>query len=65
MSQTIDQFNSHIMGSYGRYDLVLEGGKDRVATDEEGKEYIDFGSGIGTNSLRVFKSILRQQRSRS
>ena len=51
MSQTIDQFNSHVMGSYGRYDLVLEGGKDRVATDEDGKQYIDFGSGIGTNSL--------------
>ena len=51
MSQTIDKFNSHVMGSYGRYDLVLEGGKDRVATDEDGKQYIDFGSGIGTNSL--------------
>ncbi len=51
MSQTINQFNSHVMGSYGRYDVVLEGGKDRVATDEDGKHYIDFGSGIGTNSL--------------
>ena len=39
------------MHSYGRYDVVLEKGKDRVAVDENGKEYIDFGSGIGTNSL--------------
>ena len=48
---TIEQFNEHIMGSYGRYDLVLEKGKGRTATAEDGKTYIDFGSGIGTNSL--------------
>lgn len=48
---TIENFNNHIMPSYGRYDLVLEKGKGRTATDENGKEYIDFGSGIGTNSL--------------
>ncbi len=48
---TIEQFNKYVMPSYGRYDLVLNKGKDRVATDENGKEYIDFGSGIGTNSL--------------
>ncbi|MCH5205342.1 MAG: aspartate aminotransferase family protein [Oscillospiraceae bacterium] len=39
------------MHSYGRYDLVLDKGKDVTADDENGKEYIDFGSGIGTNSL--------------
>lgn len=48
---TIEQFNAHVMGSYGRFDLVLEKGKNQCATDENGKEYIDFGSGIGTNSL--------------
>ena len=48
---TIDQFNQHVMPTYGRYDVVLEKGKNRVATDENGKQYIDFGSGIGTNSL--------------
>jgi acetylornithine/N-succinyldiaminopimelate aminotransferase len=51
MSKTIEEFNSHIMGSYGRYDLVLESGENQIATDENGKQYIDFGSGIGTNSL--------------
>ena len=51
MSKTIEEFNSHIMGSYGRYDLVLESGENETATDENGKQYIDFGSGIGTNSL--------------
>ena len=51
MKTTIDQFNQHVMPTYGRYDLVLEKGENRVATDENGKQYIDFGSGIGTNSL--------------
>ena len=48
---TIEQFNEHVMSTYGRYDVVLEKGESRVAVDENGKEYIDFGSGIGTNSL--------------
>ncbi len=48
---TIEQFNNFVMPSYGRYDLVLEKGEGRTAVDENGKEYIDFGSGIGTNSL--------------
>lgn len=48
---TIEQFNKYVMPSYGRYDVVLEKGQGRQAVDENGKEYIDFGSGIGTNSL--------------
>ena len=48
---TIDKFNEHIMQSYGRYPLVMEKGEGRRCKDENGKGYIDFGSGIGTNSL--------------
>lgn len=48
---TIEQFNKYVMHSYGRYDLVMDKGEGRRAEDENGKEYIDFGSGIGTNSL--------------
>lgn len=48
---TIEQFNKYVMPSYGRYDLVLDKGEGELATDENGKQYIDFGSGIGTNSL--------------
>ncbi len=51
MNSTIEKFNEHIVHSYGRYDLVLDSGKGRTAADDEGREYIDFGSGIGTNSL--------------
>ena len=48
---TIEQVHKYVMPSYGRYDLVLDSGSGRQAVDENGKEYIDFGSGIGTNSL--------------
>lgn len=48
---TIEQFNKYVMHSYGRYDLVMDKGEGRCAEDENGKQYIDFGSGIGTNSL--------------
>lgn len=48
---TIEKFNGSVMGTYGRYDLVLNSGSGRTAVDENNKEYIDFGSGIGTNSL--------------
>ncbi|MCH5208874.1 MAG: aspartate aminotransferase family protein [Oscillospiraceae bacterium] len=49
--KTIEQFNKYVMHSYGRYDLVLDNGGDVTSVDEEGKSYIDFGSGIGVNSL--------------
>ena len=48
---TIDKFNEHVMGTYGRYPLVMDSGSGETASDENGKKYIDFGSGIGTNSL--------------
>ena len=48
---TIEKFNDSVMHTYGRYDLVMESGSGREATDENNKKYIDFGSRIGTNSL--------------
>ena len=48
---TIEQFNSHVMQTYGRLPLEMESGSGRTCTDEDGKRYLDFGSGIGTNSL--------------
>lgn len=39
------------MNTYGRFGVALEKGNERSCVDENGKEYIDFGSGIGTNSL--------------
>ncbi len=48
---TIEKFNQHVMATYGRLNIVLDKGSEQNAVAEDGKEYIDFGSGIGTNSL--------------
>ncbi len=37
--------------AYGRYDILLEKGEGVHLYDTEGKEYLDFYSGIGVNSL--------------
>ncbi|MDR0904368.1 MAG: aspartate aminotransferase family protein [Ruminococcus sp.] len=51
MNETINEFNKYVMQTYGRYDIVLETGENDNAASENDKTYIDFGSGIGTNSL--------------
>lgn len=40
-----------IVHTYGRYDVVAESGKGATLKDVNGKEYIDFTSGIGVNSF--------------
>ena len=40
-----------IVNTYARYDLAVKQGKGSVCTSYDGKEYIDFTSGIGVNSL--------------
>ncbi len=41
----------NILNTYKRFDLVIKEGKGATFTDENGKKYIDFSSGIGTNSF--------------
>ena len=48
---TIEKFDDNVMHTYGRFGVVFEKGNQRECIDENGKQYIDFGSGIGTNSL--------------
>lgn len=43
--------HQYMMHTYGRFDAALVSGKGAVAKDVNGKEYIDFTSGIGVNSL--------------
>ena len=51
-SEEIKQLDeSSFMPTYGRFEAVLVSGKNATGVDCEGKEYIDFGSGIGVNSL--------------
>ena len=46
-----DQDQSYILHTYGRVDASLVKGRNARAWDTEGKEYIDFTSGIGVNAL--------------
>lgn len=45
------QEKENLMPTYGRFPVALVKGKGVYATDTEGKQYIDFGSGIGVNAL--------------
>ena len=41
----------YMMHTYGRFQTALVSGKGAVAKDVDGKEYVDFTSGIGVNCL--------------
>lgn len=45
--------NEYVAHSYGRFDVVLDKGKGSTLYDENGKEYIDFGSGIGVTAFGI------------
>lgn len=45
--------NEYVAHSYGRFDVALEKGKGSTLYDENGKEYIDFGSGIGVTAFGI------------
>lgn len=48
---TREQMDQYVMATYGRLPIVFQSGQEREAVDEDQKSYVDFGSGIGTNSL--------------
>ena len=43
--------HAHTLQTYGRFDVAIAHGKGATLWDLEGKEYIDFTSGIGVNSV--------------
>ncbi|HHV50866.1 MAG TPA: aspartate aminotransferase family protein [Clostridiales bacterium] len=43
--------SGYLMQTYSRFNVAVESGKGSVVFDNNGKPYIDFGSGIGVNSL--------------
>lgn len=51
--KAVELDSRYIMGTYGRYPLAPESGKNATVTDFDGKKYIDFTSGIGVNSLGI------------
>ncbi len=46
-----DADQSFVAGTYGRFPVAIEKGKNATCYDFDGKKYIDFSSGIGVNSL--------------
>ena len=51
MSVSFSAGDGGLMPTYGRFPVELDRGRGAVAIDTNGKEYIDFGSGIGVNAL--------------
>ena len=49
--KVIKRDDKYVAHTYGRSPLVLEKGQGMVAWDPEGREYLDFTSGIGVTSL--------------
>ena len=49
--ELISLSQAHIMNTYGRFPVALDHGKGARLYDMEGREYIDFASGIGVSSL--------------
>ena len=56
----IETDNTYVAHSYGRFPICITGGKGSILYDENGKEYIDFGSGIAVNSFGVSDDIWKQ-----
>ena len=50
-TKELDQ--TYVAGTYKRFDAALKYGKGSTIYDEDGKEYIDFGSGIAVNAFGI------------
>lgn len=51
MNATIEKTQQYVLGCYGRFPVSLVQGEGVRVWDEDGKEYLDFGSGIAVCSL--------------
>ena len=45
--------NQYVAHAYGRFDVTLTKGQGSTLYDENGKKYIDFGSGIGVTAFGI------------
>lgn len=45
--------NTYVAHAYGRFDVTITKGKGSAVYDEQGKKYIDFGSGIGVTAFGI------------
>ncbi|MBQ9520400.1 MAG: acetylornithine/succinylornithine family transaminase [Acholeplasmatales bacterium] len=51
MTDIIKEDNENILNTYKRFNVVIKEGHGATFTSFDGKKYIDFSSGIGTNSF--------------
>ena len=51
MSNLKERDKEYVLGTYARFPLEIVSGKGAIAKDENGKEYIDMGSGIGVTAF--------------
>ena len=49
----MERDKQYVAGTYNRFPVSVVSGKGSVCYDENGKEYIDMGSGIGVTSLGI------------
>lgn len=47
----IEKDKQYIANTYGRFPVTIVSGHGSIAVDENGKEYIDMGTGIGVNAF--------------
>lgn len=52
--------DKYVAHSYGRFDVCLTKGKGSTLYDENGKKYIDFGSGIGVTAFGIGDDIWKE-----
>lgn len=51
MSTTMELGNQYLIKAYNRFPITLDHGKGMYLYDDTGKQYLDFGSGIGVLAL--------------
>ena len=64
-SNIIEKVENNVIHTYNRYQVALKKGEGMYLYDEEGKKYLDFGSGIGVFALgygnREYGDVLKEQ----
>jgi len=53
MSTVIERDKKYVAGTYNRFPVSIVSGKGSIVYDENGREYIDMGSGIGVTSFGI------------
>lgn len=53
MSNILEKDKQYVLGTYNRFPVNIVNGKGSIVFDENGKEYVDLGSGIGVTSFGI------------